>query len=174
MTANYQSKHIQSLFDISPQTVRAWANEFAQYLSVDASPSLGRHRVFTEDDLKVFALVKEMKDEKKLYDDIHLSLQSGARGEMPSLPDDDLVDLVATKQGIQLLNNLRMLMAKMSEIDRRFNQLESTVKDREVQDLRQQLKENQDEKMELMRQIGRLEALLEVEKEKNSKLSNDE
>src|SRR3954454_4310661 len=91
----YKSSHVQRLFTVSPETVRNWSEEFGEYLSVTATPGTGRHRLFTHEDIEVFALVAELKDKGLTYTDIHAALQNNQRGEVPQM-------LVTQMQELQL------------------------------------------------------------------------
>ncbi len=83
MSVEYQSQQIQELFDISRETVRQWAKAFSDFLSPGASPGGSRHRVYTEDDLKVFSLVNDLRKRGMRTDDIVAALTNGQRGDMP-------------------------------------------------------------------------------------------
>src|SRR5258707_13542651 len=96
----FSTRHIMSLFKVSKETVRNWSQEFSTYLSPTASPAAGRHRQYSEDDLRVFALVHQMKGEGQLFEDIHASLQNGQRG---SLAESDAHSLVASEPGQQIV-----------------------------------------------------------------------
>lgn len=69
---------------IAKETIRQWSIEFAEYLSPSASPSeKGKHRLYNDDDWTVFSLVAEMKDRGVTFEEIHLALKNGQRGELP-------------------------------------------------------------------------------------------
>jgi DNA-binding transcriptional MerR regulator len=174
MSGKYQSKHLQNLFDVSSQTIRTWADEFQEYMSPSASPEPGRHRQFTEEDLRVFALIKELKGQGKLYEDIHASLKAGSRGDLPTLPPDDMVDIVATQQGLALLQQFQSLIQRVETLDSEVKSMRESLKAERVQELKEELEKARSDKMEMMRKIGRLEALLEIEREKNAQPDSDE
>jgi DNA-binding transcriptional MerR regulator len=90
----YVTSHITKLFGVSPQTVRNWSEEYSRYLSPLAAPGRGRNRTFSEDDFRVFALVAAMKRDGATNDDIHASLASGQRGDLPPLPPVDMQMMV--------------------------------------------------------------------------------
>lgn len=50
---------IARLLGIEPVKVKRWSGQFAEYLSLTARPVKGRERRFTEDDLRVLAVVAE-------------------------------------------------------------------------------------------------------------------
>ena len=90
---DFKSSHVQRLFDVSAETVRNWSDEFQKYLSVTATPGSGRHRLFTIDDMEVFALVAELKEKGMVYADIHAALDNGQRGEVPPTLIEQVQDL---------------------------------------------------------------------------------
>jgi len=71
------------MFKISHQTVKNWAKEFQAYLSPTATPAKKRQRVYVDDDIRVFALVSELKNQGNRYDEIHAALGAGQRGDIP-------------------------------------------------------------------------------------------
>lgn len=80
----YTTQHICSMFRISHQTAKNWAREFASYLSPTATPDKNRQRVFTDEDVRVFALVHQFRLAGKFFEDAHAALASGERGDIPS------------------------------------------------------------------------------------------
>lgn len=81
----YKSGDIRTLLLVPNSTFNEWCKEFASYLSPTATPDDNRKRRFTDDDIKVFTLIQEMKQGGKFFEDIHASLRAGQRGEMPSM-----------------------------------------------------------------------------------------
>lgn len=92
----YKTGDIETTFNISHETVRAWAAEFAAYLSPTATPEKGRQRIFTEDDLLVFALVKTFRNEGKTYNEMHAALGAGQRGDLPDIPQSSNLPVQAS------------------------------------------------------------------------------
>ena len=78
----YQTKDVCENFNISRQTVRTWTSEFAEYLSPSATPEKGQQRNFSDEDMAVFALVHEVKQRGGTYENAHLQLKNGQRGEL--------------------------------------------------------------------------------------------
>jgi DNA-binding transcriptional MerR regulator len=155
--SKFQSKHVATIFDLPAATLRSWAVEFAPYLSPTATPGDNRHRYFTEDDLSVFALVKQMKADGMLFADIHASLQAGQRGELPPLPSDELLDVAASESGLALFNQFELLVNKVQQLEQRIEQRQTE----EIDGLKAEL-------AEAYKQIGRLEARLEMERQKKN------
>lgn len=106
----YTTQSIQAMFGISHQTVKNWCTEFASYLSVSATPPSGRQREFTIEDIRVLALVNEMRNHGALNDEIRAALHNGQRGELSNqmatalVPTTTLVTSLADAQArIELL-----------------------------------------------------------------------
>lgn len=99
----YSTKHAQVLFRVaSQQTIRNWANEFRMYLSPGAKPGSGTARRFTEDDMRVLALVAEISSQGKPFDEAHAALAAGQRGELPDLSPEEVDVLMAGEVERQL------------------------------------------------------------------------
>ena len=148
ITASY----VLELFDISRETVRQWSAEFAEHLSPGANPGDRLPRLFTDDDLRVLALVSNMKDEGKRYADIHAALRNGQRAELPDKPAAQ-VELTATTRATTLQQQVTTLVAERAELlATNANQAGK------IELLERQLAEAQAEIKILNREIGRLEA----------------
>ncbi len=94
----YNSRHIAALFNVTGETVRVWAEEFAQYFSPTATPGKGRHRSFSEDDLEVFALIAELKEQGQTFNDIQGALANGQRGTPPNIPPSEVQAIMLNEQ----------------------------------------------------------------------------
>lgn len=79
----YTTSQAGERLNIIPATIKNWANEFAAYLSPSATPEPGRTRMFTPEDLRVFATIARLRRSKTHIADIHHTLQSGERDELP-------------------------------------------------------------------------------------------
>jgi len=88
---------VSELFGITKQTARDWAGKYANHLSPGANPGKGKARYFTEQDLRVFALVDQMRA-KSSADDILASLAGTGPAELPPLPTEP----EAARTGTQL------------------------------------------------------------------------
>lgn len=84
MENNYTTSDIAALFGVSVQSVKNWAREFSDYLTPTATPAAGQKRNFKEDDLRVFALVREYTVRGNTFSDAHMALRAGQRGEIPT------------------------------------------------------------------------------------------
>ena len=68
---------VARLLGVEPVTVKRWSAQFAEYLSLSARPASGRERRFTEDDLRVLAVVAEHLESGDDEDDVQHALNSG-------------------------------------------------------------------------------------------------
>lgn len=168
----YKTRHIQKYFDISYETVRTWAEEFKEYLSPLANPGEGRHRVFSEDDLRVFSLVSNMKETGSTFSDIHVTLKTGERGRLPEIGfDDEVVEELAIAQTNRTLAQLtyerneavKELQTVKDELIKIRTQLE--MKESTESDLKNQLQQSQQRIEDLVKQVARLEVRLEIAQE---------
>ena len=86
----YTSGEIAKIYGVVTETVRNWTIEFSNYLSEGAQPGRNKKRTYSLDDMRVLSLVASMKERNLTNDDIHASLRSGQRGEIPELSPDDV------------------------------------------------------------------------------------
>ena len=84
----YRTKDLYTVFGVSHQTIKNWAKDFADYMSPTARPEKDHQRRFTEDDLRVFDLVKRLKQQGRVNEEIRAALGAGQRGELPDMPSD--------------------------------------------------------------------------------------
>jgi DNA-binding transcriptional MerR regulator len=170
----YSTRHVCTLFQVSSETVRTWAEEFQEHLSVNANPGTGRHRQFTEDDMRVLSLVSQMKRDNMTFVDIHVSLKGGQRGNPPVLPASEVQALVVGEREAQLASQIQRLQQIVAQIEQERDALlpireenirlkarleateESTHK--RIQELAAQLEKAQVEIKQLHREMGKLEA----------------
>lgn len=152
---NYTAKHVTRLFDVSRETSRQWAIEFADYLSAGAQGGEGRRRDFNDDDLEVFALIHEMRKRGLQYDDVKAALDNGQRGEIPDMP----TVLTAGDEKRQVL----MLRQKIETLQIQRNDLKVSNSRLEGENavLREKLDRAEQEIRDLYRQVGKLEGKLD-------------
>jgi len=111
--ASYTTKHVTQLFSVSHETVKNWSQEFADYLSPTATPPAGTKRVFTDDDLQVFALVSDYKKRGLTYSDAQLALKSGQRGEIPEPTAIDRLPPIVQDMIVRLRNDMDRLQLQL-------------------------------------------------------------
>lgn len=120
----YSTPEVAAFYKRTDQTIRAWAEEFVRYLSPTANPGKGRGRSFTLEDMQVLALVADMKDRSATYEDIHAALQSGQRGDSPSLSDGDMKLLKATEGEKRAAIEIQALQQHIIDLKERLNRAE--------------------------------------------------
>jgi DNA-binding transcriptional MerR regulator len=140
----YTATQVAQVFNVSRETARRWANEFAAFLSPTANPEQNRQRSFSDSDMGVFALIAEMKAQGRLFEDIRAALGSGQRGSAPA----NASALALTDQP-----PAKALQARVLDLEK---QLASTSGENRL--LKEQLADAQAEIKALNREIGRLEA----------------
>lgn len=116
----YSTRHISSLFNISPPTIHEWCKLYEPHFSIHATPPKGKHRSYTEDDLGVFSLIKQLREENKSPEEIQAALSNGSRGAIPLVSTTEL-DQFSSDSQIQALKSeleeIRMVLA-IAEQDR--------------------------------------------------------
>jgi DNA-binding transcriptional MerR regulator len=146
----YTTQQLFNVFQVSHQTIKNWCAEFADYLSPTATPQAKHRRLFTEDDLRVFDLVKQLKGEGKRYEDIKAALGAGMRGGVPEMP----TAIVPARQNGQLtaaLQHIKLLQAEL-DVEREMRKVAETMKARtegRVEQLEKQLEEERERVFQL-------------------------
>lgn len=133
------------LFGVARETVRTYAAEFGAYLSPTASPEKGRMRQFTDDDLKVFALIVAMKGQGSVYEDIHIALQRGERGDLPLILPSPNGNLSPQEQQLAVAN------ARIRDLEAALHRKEGVE-----EELRRQLTEAQQQLEAARRRLWQL------------------
>ncbi len=116
----YTSRHAVILYKVTAETIRAWSEEFTEFLSVMANPGKGRHRVFTDEDMQVFAYIAERKKQGALFEQIHAELANGSRGVTPPLPPEEIQMLVADEQEKRLSLEVEHLQLSFGRLKQQY------------------------------------------------------
>jgi DNA-binding transcriptional MerR regulator len=98
---------------VSSETVRQWSIEFSQYLSPSGQPGSGKQKVFSDSDMLVLSLIAEMKQQRKTYEEIHVALQAGQRGDLPAMPASRVSALATTDREKSLQLQLTFLQQEL-------------------------------------------------------------
>jgi DNA-binding transcriptional MerR regulator len=156
---NYTTGQVMAIFSISRETVRNWSSEFAAFLSDSSKPGKGKHRVFSDEDMRVFALAGDLRRQGATHETIIANLASGQRGTPPQM---DFTALAKTEQHQQiafLQSTVMRLEAERAEAVERAHMLEkqSNEAQGQVKLLKEQLAEKEARIFELQKQIARLE-----------------
>lgn len=120
----YSSRHVRLLYDISAETVRNWCDEFTEYLSPTAIPGKGKHRNFTEDDMRVFDLIAQMKGQGLTYEQIHASLNNGQRGNVPELPAEEMHEIIVAEEQGKLTFEIEVVQRALRLVTQERDELE--------------------------------------------------
>jgi DNA-binding transcriptional MerR regulator len=178
--SDYRNSDVQALFGVSSETVRAWSEEFSEYLSPTATPGTGKHRVFSDEDLRVFAYISSARASGMDTDEIHAGLRSGQRGDVPTVLDTRSMEIgvnlqlsIARRQIDDLQQELEISRSRESELQHKLiraeTRLEETEKNTEqrLSELRIALEQSREGRDGLLRQIAKLEVLLEIAEKQN-------
>lgn len=147
----YTTNHMANILDVSRETIRAWSYEFVDYLSEEAKPGEGQRRHYNDDDVRVLALVAQLKQRRQPYAEIHVALAAGERADPPEgasalTSDTDKKKIISLEQEIvQLQEQVQGMQRDVAQADL----------------LREQLEEARAEISRLNREIGKLEGRLE-------------
>lgn len=115
----YSTQHLATMFNVSTTAIKNWAVEFVGYLSPTATPETGKKRRFTSEDARVLALVNQYRLNGYQWEDVHMALRAGQRGEIPA-PDD----LALAEPPPALLQSLKEeIMRKNAEIEQARQQV---------------------------------------------------
>jgi DNA-binding transcriptional MerR regulator len=135
---NYSSSQVATLFQRTKQTISVWGREFAEYLSPTATPDGKKKRLFTRDDLAVFALVAELQDHGFTFPEIHAGLKAGQRGYVPDIDPTEVQAIIHSDGETRLaLENerLRQFLIQaheaLKEAQERLKELDMVRSDRD-------------------------------------------
>ena len=163
----YTTADVSSLYNITEQTVRTWANEFEMYFSPSANPGHRRTRLFSPSDMQIMALVAELKGKRKTFDEIAFSIENGQRGDLPAMPAElRQVKISETERRLteriswlqQQLEHAQLLL-EQAEKDKQLlykTQAELEVKSKRLEQTEQQLADLRKQQNELYESIGEL------------------
>jgi len=162
----YRSKDAAALYNVTPQTIGAWAKEFAEYLSSNANPGHKKQRLFTKEDMTVFSLVSDMQDNGLAFADMHATLKTGNRGEPPTIEPTEMQVIVANEHENRLTIENERLTRALVDAQQALKKAETELASlREVEDrnikLETQLEGALTVKGELQNQIAQLQAKIE-------------
>lgn len=149
----FTTQAVSQTFGVSHQTVKNWSDEFVDFLSPTATPPKGRRRVFTLDDMRVFALVHDYHKRGHTYADAQTALAAGQRGDMPEQGTTPLAVPPA------LVIQLRQELATREQLIETLK-TERDMERGKAQFLERQLQEKEELIRDLYKQVARLEAQL--------------
>lgn len=141
-----KSSALVSILNMAESTLRKYARDYAQYLSPSGTGGAGRHRDYTDHDVRVLKLVRDMKMQNVSADDIEITLQSLQAGGWERLPalGDDAKAIVPSP--VALLTAQADRSAMQREIDLLREMVDKATADRD----------------DLLRRLARAETMLEL------------
>lgn len=116
----YTSGEVAKIYGVVTETVRNWTMEFAEYLSLSAHPGRNKKRTYSLEDMRVLSMVAAMKERNMTNEDIHATLKSGQRGELPDLSPDDV-------KMIALGDQEKRLAVQVDQLERTIVQLKKDL-----------------------------------------------
>ena len=124
---NYATRHAADLFTVSPETIRNWANEFAEHFSVVGNPPKGKQRRFTLEDLEIFSLIAQMKEQGATFDEIRAALANGQRGALPPLPIAQIDTTLAPEKEKHLAVQMQYLQQQLIKVETERNMAQAQL-----------------------------------------------
>lgn len=142
----YKARHLSHYFDLPLDTLNDWVQEFNQYLSVPLKVGRGRHREYTAEDLSILDYIKSLRDQNFSYKDIHVNLQMGSRGNLPTRTAEQIeIELKLGQMGELAVasGDRRELLLQMAELEQEMTELraENLAQERQITLLKEQYKD---------------------------------
>lgn len=106
-----KTSQVAKLFSKSPMTIGRWVDTFGAYLSHTAKSTDSTERRFSDEDLRVLALVWMMREQGNEFELITAALAAGERAEPPVTPSTLAKQ---TDQALALTNQIAELRAELS------------------------------------------------------------
>lgn len=176
------SGYLATVHNRDPQTIRNWCEAFGDFLSEDARGGNGKTRKFSLDDQFVIATIAELTDQGQPHEFIQQQLTGGYRVEtIPTYTDEEMkarstLSIVPADEYIRQLDRANELARDLQRISSERDEALASFK--EAQELITQLKHEKgqlegqlkeidsaalhEEIKSLNREIGRLEAQIEM------------
>lgn len=183
MAEKYTTRHAARLYGVkTEQTIRNWIREFAPYFSAQASPGRGTDLLLSAEDMSVLHLIGSMREDRRPVEEIHASLGAGQRGDKPEYTPDQLEALSRGDLESYLSTQLNVLKLELEEAARERDELRTIVRplqddkirwetekegmEAQLQEMRNQMQQSAERERQLLREIGKLEALIEIMRSK--------
>lgn len=129
-----KSSAVVTMLNTPESTVRKYAREYAEFLSPSAEATGGRHRDYTDHDVRVLKLIIEMKAAKSTQDTIDVTLNSLRDNGWERLPalDESALAIIPSPAALLEAQAERAVMQKEIDMLReRIDEMKATQADRE-------------------------------------------
>jgi DNA-binding transcriptional MerR regulator len=118
---------VSSRVGISAVTVRTWSNQFARFMSPTGAGGDGRHRDFSEVDIRVMQYIKTEKARgqsgEEITQSLHLLQDNGGLDDLP-LPDENHHSDVPMLPVAAAEEARKLLLAQIATLENRAGALE--------------------------------------------------
>lgn len=153
---------------IATSTVRLWSAEYREFMSPHAAGGGGRHRSFTELDIRVLYFIKEAKDRNQRYEEIEpvlRQLRENSWADLPYIAEEPNMASVpmvpeAAAHGA-LEAERRSLLREITFLHDQFREREEAYRE-QLQSKDVQLREQHERIATLMREIGEVDVELKL------------
>lgn len=149
---------IADALGVSKSIVKVWSKEFGDYVSAGARGGTGEAREYTEHDLRVLTLVRDLRKQQVPYDAIRAELDKVRADNWQELPDAPALFAVTAEDASTPAPERARLMGEIIVIRAELDSVRAALdaEHAQVVDLQQRLSDKE-------RELGRLEGrLLEV------------
>lgn len=153
---------------IATSTVRQWAAEYREFMSPHAAGGAGRHRSFTEFDIRVLYFIREAKYRSQRYEEIEpvlRQLRENSWADLPYIAEEPNMASVpmvpeAAAQGA-LDAERRSLLREIAFLHDQLKERDQTYRE-QVQSKDVQIKEQHERIATLMRELGEVDVELRL------------
>lgn len=167
------SSDLSERFEVSEQTIRNWSNEFASFLSPDATPPGERApRYFTPEDERILSTVATLRQQRKSYAEIAELLEEGHRVEEREAPPSGTNAELTRWQMQEVIGQQREQLATLQG---RYEEAQEQAQ-KHITDLEEKLERERAAHLEAEKRAVRAETLLEhyeQQDKKTASLSNE-
>ena len=123
-------------FNIDPQTVREWSEQFSEFLSPEANPPKGATRYYSQDDVVTLAFVYRSRRGDATFDEIREAMSLGQhRLTMPNLvppPDSGLGGLGRSLDLVRPSDDSEKLRGQLEAVTGERDYLREALKNEQV------------------------------------------
>jgi DNA-binding transcriptional MerR regulator len=150
------------MLGVAASTIRTWSTgDFRRYLSPTAQGGEGRNRNFTDQDIRIIALIHALKGEGMPSDQIHATLrqmQENDWSDLPPMPQSPqnvapvpMVPAAAAQTEVSV--QAKSLLREIAALQERVQDLQGRLdaKDGKVEEL---LRESSEKQQELLRELA--------------------